>query len=241
MNDHMREAYRKAMDALPFSDDFAARTTAMLRDRVRQEKEEPMRFKKSRKIAVLLAAAVAALAVSVSAANFDTLKEIIWEIQTVFFVSGETEDGSFAAIRVPEVALFDREDRVILSVEGEETDITDALAAERAYTLELAEEEGRLVMEVTGTPEDCQCAVSGYKTGEEAPLFTVTYQKNVPHSDGDVSYTAPNGETVTPDESVVISGDYADTQTVTVTKNDFMVGHYAGEGVYGLDTDDPLD
>lgn len=238
-----REDYRKAMDSLTFSADFAERTAALLREHTRQrEKETVMNWKKSKKVAVIAAAAAAVLAVSVSAANLDALKEIVWEIQTAFFVSGETEDGSFAAIRIPEVSLTDREDRVILSIEGEETDVTDALKAEQLYTVELAEEEGRLEIAVAGTPEDCACTVSGYGHDAEAPLFTVTYQKNEPHAEGDVSYSAPNGETVVPDETVVIGGEtYSDTQTVTVTKDDeFAVGPYDGEGGYGLDTDDPL-
>lgn len=242
MNEHLRENYRTAVDGLTFSADFTERTTALLQARVQQEKEEPMKFKKSRKFVVLLAAAVALLVVSVSAANLDTLKEIVWEIQTVFFVSGETEDGSFAAIRIPEVTLTDREDRVILTVEGEETDVTDALAAEQVYTLEQAEEDGCLVIEVTGTPEDCQCTVSGYKTGTEEPLFTVTYQKNQPHSEGDVTYSTPDGEAVVSDETVVIDGSaYSDTQTITITNGDeFELDPAEGGEIYGLDTDDPL-
>lgn len=242
MNGHLREDYRNAVDGLTFSADFTERTTALLQARVRQEKEEPMKFKRSRKTIALLAAAVALLVVSVSAANLDTLKEIVWELQTVFFVSGETEDGSFAAIRIPEVTLADRGERVILTVEGEETDVTDALAAEQVYTLEQAEEDGRLVIEVTGTPEDCQCTVSGYGTGTAEPLFTVTYRKNQPHAEGDVAYSAPNGETVVSDETVVIGGSaYSDTETITVTNGEeFEIGPYDGGEIYGLDTDDPL-
>lgn len=241
-----RETYRAAMESLSFSADFQERTTALLRDRARQQEKEDtfMNWKKSRKIAVVLAAAMAVLAVSVSAAGLDTLKEIVWEIQTAFFVSGETEDGSFAAIRVPKVRLFDREDRTILSIEGEETDITDALNAEQLYTVELAEEEGRLVIAVTGTPEDCACTVSGYGREEEVPVFTVSFAKNEEQEDPafDVTYGAPDGETVVSDETIVIDGSaYADTQTVTITKDDdFVVGPYDGGEIYGLETDDPL-
>lgn len=238
-----REEYREAMNSLSFSADFTARTTARLQAQVRQQEKEHecMNIGKRKKITLALAAAVALLVVSVSAANLDTLKEIVWEMKTVFFVSGETADGSFAAIRIPEVDLFDREDRVILAVEGEETDVTDALAADRSYTLEQTETDGRLVIAVTGTPEDCQCTVSGYQTGTETPLFSVTYQKNEPHAAGDVSYSTPEGETVIPDETVVVGGSaYSDTQTITITKDDaFVVGGYEDGGVYGLVTDDP--
>lgn len=65
-----REDYRRAFDAIPFSEDFEARTTALLLTRARElEQEEPkMTFRRTRKIAVAAAAAVAVLAVSVSAA-----------------------------------------------------------------------------------------------------------------------------------------------------------------------------
>lgn len=65
-----REDYRKAFDDIPFSADFQARTEALLQARARElEKEKPMRqFRRTKKLAVLVAAAVALLAVSVSAA-----------------------------------------------------------------------------------------------------------------------------------------------------------------------------
>lgn len=65
-----REEYRKAFDALSFSADFQERTTALLQTHARElEKEKPMmQFKRTKKMAVMIAASVAALAVSVSAA-----------------------------------------------------------------------------------------------------------------------------------------------------------------------------
>lgn len=65
-----REDYRKAFDELSFSADFQERTAALLQAHARElEKEKPMRqFRRTKKLAVLVAAAVALLAVSVSAA-----------------------------------------------------------------------------------------------------------------------------------------------------------------------------
>ncbi len=65
-----REDYRKAFDELSFSADFQERTEALLRQRARElEKEKPMmQFNRTKKMAVLVAAAAALLAVSVSAA-----------------------------------------------------------------------------------------------------------------------------------------------------------------------------
>lgn len=65
-----REDYRKAFDELSFSADFQERTADLLRDRARElEKERTdMTFNKTKKMAVLIAACAALLAVSVSAA-----------------------------------------------------------------------------------------------------------------------------------------------------------------------------
>ena len=195
-----------------------------------------MRIGRNKKLAALLATAVCLLAVSVSAANPEAVREIVWELKTVFFVSGTTEDGSFAAIRVPEVTLMDREDRVILTIEGDETDITDALETEQFYSVEQAEEDGRLLIEVTGSPADCVCTITGYQKDLEEPLFTVTRGKNTSLTDVDVSYSAAS------EESVEIHGDrLGSPRTLTLTMDDeFVVGHYDGEEIYGLVTDDPM-
>lgn len=65
-----REDYREAFDRIPFSADFQERTADLLRRRARElEKENrTMNFSKTKKMAVGIAAAVALLAVSVSAA-----------------------------------------------------------------------------------------------------------------------------------------------------------------------------
>ncbi len=64
-----REDYRKAFDALSFSADFQERTADLLRTRTRElEKERNMTFGKTKKMAALIAACIALLAVSVSAA-----------------------------------------------------------------------------------------------------------------------------------------------------------------------------
>lgn len=65
-----RETYREAFDQIPFSADFQERTANLLRQRARElEKEnKTMNFSKTEKLAVGIAAAVALLAVSVSAA-----------------------------------------------------------------------------------------------------------------------------------------------------------------------------
>lgn len=65
-----RETYRETFDQIPFSADFQERTANLLRQRARElEKENQiMNFSKTKKLAVSIAAAVALLVVSVSAA-----------------------------------------------------------------------------------------------------------------------------------------------------------------------------
>lgn len=65
-----RKTYREAFDQIPFSADFQERTANLLRQRARElEKENKIvKFSKTKKMAVSLAAAVALLVVSVSAA-----------------------------------------------------------------------------------------------------------------------------------------------------------------------------
>ncbi len=65
-----REDYRKAFDELSFSADFQERTADLLQQRARELEKERMNmtFSKTKKMAALIAACVALLAVSVSAA-----------------------------------------------------------------------------------------------------------------------------------------------------------------------------
>ena len=109
-----RETYRKAFDAIPFSPDFQDRTTELLRDRLReQEKEEHIMYVgKTKKLAVLIAAAIALLAVSVSAV-------MLW--LTPAQVAERLEDSVLAA-------AFDSADAVALNETGTVGDYTVTLA-----------------------------------------------------------------------------------------------------------------
>ena len=109
-----RETYRKAFDAIPFSPDFQDRTTELLRDRLReQEKEEhSMHMGKTKKLAVLIAAAIALLAVSVSAV-------MLWLSPAQ--VAERLEDSVLAA-------AFDSEDAVLLEETAQVGDYTVTLA-----------------------------------------------------------------------------------------------------------------
>ena len=109
-----RETYRKAFDAIPFSPDFQDRTTELLRDRFREQEKEKhiMYVGKTKKLAVLIAAAIALLAMSVSAV-------MLW--LTPAQVAERLEDSVLAA-------AFDSEDAVLLNEMAQVGDYTVTLA-----------------------------------------------------------------------------------------------------------------
>ena len=95
-----REEYKAAFDSIPFSPDFQARTQTLLRDRLLESEKETqkMNFSKPKKLAVLLAAAVALLAVSVSAALFLTPADVAARLEddplAAAFQSGDKGSGT---------------------------------------------------------------------------------------------------------------------------------------------------
>ena len=87
-----------------------------------------------------------------------------------------------------------------------------------------AEEDGALWVTVSGTPEDCTCTISGYRSGLDEPLFTVTREKNAPLADATVEYSVAQEEEVPSEESIEIDGSTVNNvKTVTVTKDDEFV------------------
>ena len=98
--------------------------------------------------AVLIAAAAAMMAVGVSAANPQTVQELFFQIATVIQVDEfrqemTTEDGEQVTVfHTPEVHVENRAGRALLVVNGEETDITDALLQDGRYVYEQTTEGG---------------------------------------------------------------------------------------------------
>ena len=109
-----REMYRKAFDNLSFSENFQARTEALLRDRAQDmEKEQTMKTCRTTRKTVMLAAAMAAmLAVSVSAA-------VLWLSPSQ--VAEHMEEPLLAA-------AFESEDAVAIGETGAVGDYTVTLA-----------------------------------------------------------------------------------------------------------------
>lgn len=132
--------------------------------------------------AVLIAAAAAAMmAVGVSAANPQAVQELFFQIATVIQVDEfrqemTTEDGEQVTVfHTPEVHVENRAGRALLVVNGEETDITDALLQDGRYVYEQTTEgDTKLSITVTGSPEKWEMEVSMCGAGEETYSYVVT-------------------------------------------------------------------
>lgn len=131
---------------------------------------------------LVAAAAVAMMAVGVSAANPEVMQGIFARITTVVRVDEfrqemTTTDGEqITVLSVPKIEIENQDGRAVLVIDGEQTDITDALAEEGSYTYEKSTQQGtRLLVAVNGSgAEDWTMEVSVYENGEEV----LSYQAN---------------------------------------------------------------
>ncbi len=123
---------------------------------------------------------LALLGISVGAVNTEPVQEFLYHISTavqvgVFRQDITTEEGVDLTIyHMPEVSLEDRDGRAILLLDGEETDITDALAQDGHYTFQQQSEGTVLDLTVTGSVQDWTLTCSVHGEGEEGPVYTYT-------------------------------------------------------------------
>ena len=97
-------------------------------------KKQNVRKRRPTRVLAAVAAECAALAITASAANLETIQGFLVTTINAIFVAGENEGGAFAAVKMPEISVEEREGRTILTVDGEEADITDLLAEDHVYT-----------------------------------------------------------------------------------------------------------
>ena len=126
----------------------------------------------------LIAAALCALmAVGVSAANPEVLEGIVSTIRTSIAIGEYRQDmtldtGEYiVGLNYPEVSLEEREGRVLLTIDGQETDITDELDEKGSYLWEYEDEGAAVQVKVTlneeGKPEAVTSIVpAGAEMGE---------------------------------------------------------------------------
>lgn len=123
------------------------------------------------------AALCALLVISVSAANPEVLEGIVSTIRASIAVGEYRQDMTLdtgeqiVALAYPEVSLEEREGRVILIVDGEETDVTNALNEKGSYLWEYEDEGASIQVKVTmneeGKPEAVTSIVpAGTEIGE---------------------------------------------------------------------------
>lgn len=126
-------AYRETCSELRLSE-------KKLQEVIRMTEQANHKTGRPLRVGLIAAALCALLAVSVSAANPQVLEGLVATIRSSVTV-GEyreelvMEDGvQLTALRFPEVTAEERDGRTVLTVDGQEMDITDAMARDGTYT-----------------------------------------------------------------------------------------------------------
>ncbi len=143
--------YREACRELSVPEDKIEEIIAMT-EKTNKKHIRPMRA------AMICAAAIAMMVVSVAAANPEGFESFLIDIGSIVRVDRyrsdvTTEDGeTFSMVASPEAKVENRDGRAILVVNGEDAaDITDALAQDQHYVFEDFTEDTRITITVDGT------------------------------------------------------------------------------------------
>lgn len=162
------KSYCKACDRLNLDEEKIKEMIAMTENQ-KKPAYRPVRA------ALVAAALAAALGITASAAELPAVKEFF---ATIFVtVSGDVGD---TGLRLPDVAVEKREGRFILILDGEETDVTDALARDGKYLYEgdgfEVAVDGNGVATVTSYGDDGMSITYSTegKPGQEGAVYKVT-------------------------------------------------------------------
>ena len=143
--------YREACRELRAPEDKIEEIIAMT-EKTNKKHIRPLRT------ALIAAAAMAMMVVSVAAANPEEFQAFVINLGSVVRVDRyrsdvTTEDGeTFSMVQSPEAKVENRDGRAILVVNGEDAaDITDALAQDQHYVFEDFTEDTRITITVDGT------------------------------------------------------------------------------------------
>lgn len=172
--------------------------------------------------ALVCAAAVAMMVVSVAAANPEMVQEIFINIGSIVQVDRyrsdvTTKDGeTFSMVQSPEAKVENRDGRAILLVNGEDAaDITDALAQEQHYVFEDFTEDTRITITVDGTIEK----------------WTLVKEVGIVKADG--SYHRFGSDTITSEDAdtnmnggIFFNGDIFKDRSVNVEDAEVTTGMY---------------
>lgn len=177
--------YREACRELRAPEDKIEEIIAMT-EKTNKKRIRPLRT------ALIAAAAVAMMVVSVAAANPEGTREFLYNIASVIRVDQyrqelTTADGEKVTVfGIPEASVEDRDGRAILVIDGEDVaDITDELKSDGRYYYEDTTDAGTyLTVAVEGWVDDWTAAVS---IGDgEGPAYTFSSD-----SEGNGSAGAP--------------------------------------------------
>jgi len=199
------DTYRNACDGLRLGAEKIEEMIDMTENENKRTVRRPLR------VAVIAAAMVAALGVTASAAQLPAVQDLIITVKSAFFVSGNNEDGSFVAMKLPEVSLDTEGGKTVLTVDGETVDCTDELAKNGEYTYhkDLGDSSFDVVVKADGT-----YTITGYDANGEQ---VVNYAAEAWVHPGDPKYSVTiTGE----DGQIVPQEDGANTSTYTVTADD---------------------
>lgn len=181
------ERYREECSELKLSGEKLQEMITMT-EKTKRTVRRPMR------VALIAAALVAALGITAGAASSDAVQDFFTTIR--FSISDAALDGEgiYSVPEMPEVRVGTRGDRVILTLDGEETDITDTLDKDGSYVYEKETEAGGyevtvkddLTWSVTAYTADHETVVT-FTSAEDSGEDGVSYSEAM---DGDVAVTA---------------------------------------------------
>ena len=207
--------YREACRELRAPEDKIEEIIAMT-EKTNKKRIRPLRT------ALIAAAAVTMMVVSVAAANPEGFESFLINIGSVVRVDRyrsdvTTEDGErFSVVESPEAKVENRDGRAILVVNGEDAaDITEALAQDQHYVFEDFTEDTRITITVDGTIEK----------------WTLEKEVGIMNEDG--SYHRFGSDTVTSEDvdtnlngGMFFSGDIFKDSSVNVTDAEVTTGMY---------------
>lgn len=171
-------AYRERCSELCLSEDKLQEVIAMTEQTKKNSVRRPLR------VGLIAAALCALLVISVSAANPEVLEGIMTAIRSSVAVGEYRQDLTMdtgeqvVALAYPEVSVEEREGQVLLTVDGQETDITDALNEKGSYLWAYGDEGASVQVEVTlneeGKPQAVTSIVPAGRDMEECGVSMVT-------------------------------------------------------------------
>lgn len=206
--------YREACRELRAPEDKIEEIIAMT-EKTNKKRIRPLRT------ALIAAAAVAMMVVSVAAANPEGTREFLYNIASVIRVDQyrqelTTADGEKVTVfGIPEASVEDQDGRAILVIDGEDVaDITDELKSDGRYYYEDTTDAGTyLTVAVEGWVDDWTAAVS---IGDgEGPAYTFSGD-----SEGNGSAGAPTVPVEETDGFTISSSAFSVKKGVFVTEDD---------------------